>query len=96
MLSNSAGALPHCATLNVEANERCSWLLTHYAPGGSQSTGKEGEMIVRAVQSILKVAIVSTFRNMVYPVMQYSRTLQAWGMETPLMDVFESHEAPKL
>ena len=36
MVSNSVGALPHCATLIPEANERLSWLSTHYAPRGSQ------------------------------------------------------------
>ena len=39
MVSNSAGALPDRGTLIREANERLSWLLTHYAPGGSQRTG---------------------------------------------------------
>ena len=33
MVSNSAGALPHRATLIREANDRLSWLSTHYAPG---------------------------------------------------------------
>ena len=51
MVSNSAGTLPHCATLIPEANEKLSWLSTHYAPGGSQRTGDEEEKIVRAVKA---------------------------------------------
>ena len=49
MVSNSARAMPYCPTLIREANERLSWLLTHYAPRGSEWTGDEEEKIVRAV-----------------------------------------------
>ena len=52
MVSNSAGALPHRATLIHEANERLSWLSTHYAPGGSQWTGDEEEKIVCPVKAV--------------------------------------------
>ena len=41
MGSNSARALPHLATLIREANERLSWLSTHYAPRGPRWTGVE-------------------------------------------------------
>ena len=51
MVSNSAGALPHRATLICEANKRLSWLSTHYFPGGSVWTGDEEEKIVRAVKA---------------------------------------------
>ena len=51
MVSNSAGALPHRATLIREANKELSWLSTHYAPGEAQCTGDEEEKIVRAVQA---------------------------------------------
>ena len=52
MVSNSARAWPHRATLIPEANERPSWLSTDYAPGGSQWTGDEEEKIVRAVKAV--------------------------------------------
>ena len=45
MVSNSAGVLPHRATLIREANERLSWLSTHYAPGGFQWTADEEEKL---------------------------------------------------
>ena len=51
MASNSAGALPHCATLILEANQRLSWLSTHDAPGGSQWTKEEEEEILGAVRA---------------------------------------------
>ena len=51
LVSNSARALPHRSTLICEANERLSWLSTHYAPAGSQWTGDEEEKIVRAVKA---------------------------------------------
>ena len=50
MVSNSAGALPHLATLLHEAQERISWLSTHYASGGSQWTREDEQKIVRAVK----------------------------------------------
>ena len=91
MVSNSAGALRHRATLICEANERVSWLSTHYAPGGSQCTGEAKEKIVRAVKAAgPRVAMVSTFRS------KYCRMVEALGMDTPSKDVFASKEAPKL
>ena len=51
MVSNSAGALLHRATLICEANERLSWLLTHYAHGGSQWTGEEEEKLIPAMKA---------------------------------------------
>ena len=51
MVSNSAGALRHGATLIREANVRLSWLSTHYAPGGLQRTGAEEEKLVPAVKA---------------------------------------------
>ena len=51
MASSSAGALPHRSTLIRDAKERLSWLSTHYAPGGSQSTGEEEEKFVCAVKA---------------------------------------------
>ena len=40
MVSNSAGALPHPATLIRVANERLSWLSTHYAIGPEMRSRK--------------------------------------------------------
>ena len=51
MVSNSARALPHHATLIREANKRLSMLSTHYAPGGSQWTGDDEEKLVCAVKA---------------------------------------------
>ena len=50
MVSCSAGALPYCAVIIREANERLSWLSTHDASGGSQWTGDEEQKLVLAVK----------------------------------------------
>ena len=98
-VSNSARALPHCATLIREANERLSWLSTHYAPGGSQWTGDEEVRFVRAG----KVAGIKSKRGDGEHFQEYGLSRKAYcckieglGMDTLLTDVFASKEAPKL
>ena len=51
MVSNSAGPLPHRATLIGEASEKHPRLWTHYAHGGSQWTGDEEQKFVLAVKA---------------------------------------------
>ena len=91
--------MPHCATLIREANERLSWLSTHYSPGGSKWTGDEEEKIVRAVKA---AGIKSKGSNgehlQEYGLSReaYQRMMEALGMEVPLTDVFPSKEAPNL
>ena len=99
MVSNSGGALPHRATLIRDANERLSWLSTHYAPGGSQWTGDEGGKIVRAVKATgIKSKGSDAEHLQEYGLCReaYQRKMGALGMEIPLRDVFASKEAPKL
>ena len=99
MVSNSGGALPHRATLISEANERLSWLLTHYAPGGSQRTGDEEEKILRAV----KAAGTKSKGGNGEHLQEYGPSQDAYccmseglAMDTPSTDSFASKEAPKL
>ena len=98
MVSNSAGALPHRATLICEANERLSWPLTHYAPAGSQWTGQEEDKIVRTKAAGIKSKGSNGEHLQEYGLSRdaYCRMMEALGMETPLMDVFASLEVPKL
>ena len=99
MLSHSAGALPHRVTLIPEANERLSWLWTHYAPGGSQCTGDEEAKIVRAVRAAgitSKGSNEEHFQEYGLSREAYQQTMGALGMEIPLTDVFASKEAPEL
>ena len=99
MVSNSAGALRHRARLICEANERLSWLSTHYAPGGSELIGEEKEKIVRAVK---RAGIRSKSGNGEHLKEHglsgdaYCRTIEALGMDTPSTNVRASKEAPKL
>ena len=99
MVSNSAAALPHRATLFREANERLSWLSTHYAPGGSQWTGDEEEKIVRAVKAAKiksKGGDGEHFQEYGLSRDAHCRMMEGLGMGTPLTDVFASKKAPKL
>ena len=99
MVSNSVGELPHRATLILKANEKLSWLSTHYAPGASQCTGDEEEKIVRAVKA---AGITSKGGDGEHPQEYglsrdaYCRMMEGLGMDTPSTDVFASKEAPKL
>ena len=91
MVSNSAGALPHRATLIREANERLSWLSTHYAPGGSQWTGDEEEKIVCAVKAAgIKSKGGDGEHLQEYGLSRdaYCREMEGLGMDTPSTDVF--------
>ena len=93
MVSNSAGALPHRATLSREANERLSWLSTHYAPGGSGWTGEEEEKIVRAVKAAgigSKGGDGEHFQEYGLSREAYCPMMEALGMDTPSTDVFAS------
>ena len=99
IVSYSAGALPHRATLICEANERRSFLSPHYAHGASHSTGEEEEKFVLAV----KVAGVKSrgsigehFQEYGLSWDAYCQMMEALGMETPLPDVVPWKEAPKL
>ena len=86
MVSNSAGALPHLATLPLEANGRLSWLLTHYAPDGSQWTGDDEEKIVRAVKAAgieFKGSDGEHLREYGLSREVYQRMMEALGMEVP-------------
>ena len=99
MVSNSARALPHRATLIREANERLSWLSTRYAPGGSEWTGHEEERIVCAVIAAgIKAKGGDGEHLQEYGLSReaYQQMMQALGMQVPLTDVFASKEAPKL
>ena len=99
MVSNSAGALPHCAKLIREANERLSWLSTHYVPGGSQWTGDEEEKIVRAVKAAgIKSKDGDEEHLQEYGLFRdgYCRMMEGLGMDTPSTGVSASKEAPKL
>ena len=99
LVSNSAGTLPHPATLMGEANERLSWLSTQYARGGSQWTREEEQIIVCVVRAAgiqskgskrEHLQNYGPFRD------AYDRMMEAFGMETLLTDVFGSQEALKL
>ena len=99
MVSNSAGALPDRATLIRGANERLSWLSTHYASGGSQWTRDEEEKIIRAV----KAAGIKSKGGDGEHLQEYGlsrdadcRMMEGLGMDTPSTDVLASREAPKL
>ena len=99
MVSNSAGGLPQCATLIREVNESLSWLLTHYAPGGSQWTGDEEAKIVRAVKAArIKSKGSDAEHIQEYGLAReaYQRMIGALSMEIPLKNVFASKETPKL
>ena len=99
MVSNSAGALPHRPTLTREANERLSWLSTHYAPGGSQWTGDEEEKIVCAVKAAgMKSKGGDGEHLQEYGLSgdAYCRIMEGLGIDKPSTDVFASKEAPKL
>ena len=81
MVSNSAGALPHRATHIREADERLSWLSTHYVHGGFHWTKEEEEKIVPTVkpqESSPKVAMGSTSRSMVYPGLLIAKGWKPW------------------
>ena len=99
IVSNSAGALPHRATLIREANERLSWLSTHYAPGGSQWTGDEEEKVVPVVKA---AGIKSKGGNgehlQEYGLSRdaYCRMMEGFRTETPWTYVFASKKSPKL
>ena len=99
MVSNSAGALPHRATLVPEANRRLSLVATHYAPGGFQWTGDEEEKIVGAVKAAgikSKGGDGEHLQEYGLPQDAYCCMMEGLGMETPWTDVFSSKEAPKL
>ena len=99
MVSNSAGALPNCATVIPEAKKRLSWLSTHYAPGGSQCTGDEKEKIVRAVKAAgMKSKGGHGEHLQEYGLSRdaYCRMMEGLGMDTPSTDILASKEAPKL
>ena len=91
MVSDSAGSLPHSATLIREANGRLSWLSTHYAPGGSQRTGDEEEKILRAVKAAgIKSKGGDGEHLQEYGLSRdaYCRMMKGLGMDTPSTDVF--------
>ena len=99
MVSNQAGALPHCATVIREANDRLSLLSPHHAPHGSQWTGDEEEKIVRAVKATgIKSNGSDAEHLQKYDLSReaYQRTMEAFGMQIPLTAVFASNEAPAL
>ena len=99
MVSNSAGALLHRATVIPEANGRLSWLSTHYAPGGSQWTGDEEEKTVFAVGAAeMKSKGGNGEHLQEYGLSRdaYCCMMEGLGMDTPSTDVFASKEAPKL
>ena len=99
MVSNSAGALPHRATLIREANKRPSCLSTHYAPGGSQWTGDKEEKIVRAVKAAgIKSKGGDGEHLQDYGVSRdaYSCMMEGLGMNTPSTHVFASKKAPNV
>ena len=99
IVNNSAGALPHHVTRICEANERLSWLSTHYTPGGSKWTGEEDGNFVPAVKAAGIKSKGSTEEHLqaFSPSRDaYCRMIEALGMETPLADVFASQEAAKL
>ena len=99
MASNSAGALPHLATLIPKANEGLFWLLTHYAAGGSQWTGEEGEKIVGVVRAAgIKSKGSDGEHLQEYGLSRdaYCCVMEALIMETRLTDVFASQEAPEV
>ena len=97
MVSNSAGALPHRATFIREANERLSWLLTHYAPGGPQWTGDEEEKNLGAVKAAgIKSKVGNREHLQEYGLSRdaYCRMMEGLGMDTPLPDVSHQKRRP--
>ena len=99
MVGNSAGALPHRATLILEGNERLSWLSTHYTPGGSQCTRDEEEKIVRAVKAAgIESEGGDREHLQEYGLSRdaYCRMMEGLVLDTPSTDVFAPKEAPKL
>ena len=99
MVSNSAGALPHRATLIREANKTLSWLSTYFAPGGSQCTGDAEEKIVCAVKARgIKSKGGDGEHLQEYGLSRdaFCRIMEGLGMNTPSTDVFAAKEAPKL
>ena len=99
MVSNSAGALPHRATIIREANKMLSWLSTHYAPGESQWTGDDEEKIARAVNAAgIKSKVGDGEHLQEYGLYRdaYCHMMEGLGMDTPSTDVLASKEAPKL
>ena len=99
MVSISAGALPHRATLIRQANERLSWSLSHYAPGGSQWTRNEEKKIFGA----LKAAVIKSKGGDGEHLQEYDlspdascRIMEGLGMDTPSTDIIPSKKAFKL
>ena len=99
MVSNSAEALPHRATLIRQANERLSWLLTHCAPGGSQWTGNEEKKYGPAVKAggvRLKGGDGEHLQEYRISRDAYCRMIEDLGMDTLSTDVSALKEAPRL
>ena len=99
MVSNSAGALPHRATLMREANKRLSWLSIHYAPVGSRCTRDGEEKIVRAVKAAgiqSKGGVGEHLQEYGLSWEAYCCMMEGFGMDTPSTDVVASKEASKL
>ena len=99
MVSNSAGALQHHATLIRGANNRLSWLSTHYAHGGSEWSGDEADKIVRAV----KAAGIKSKGGDGEHLQEYGLSRDAFccmrkglGMDTTSTVLSASEEAPEL
>ena len=99
MVSNSAGALPHRATLIREANERSSGLLTTYAPTGSQRTGDEEEKNIGAVKAPrIKSKGGDRKHLQEYGLSRdaYCCMMKGLGTDTPTTDVPASEESSRL
>ena len=99
MVSKAIGALPQRATLVREDTVRLTWLSTDHAPGLSQWTRDEEEIIVRAVKTVR-----TNFNGdrgghlMEYGMAPqvYNRMVQQLGGKKPETDVFASPDALQL
>ena len=98
MVSNAIGALPHRATLVREDKQRLTWLSTDHAPGFSQWTGDEEEIIVRAVKTVSTKFNADRGGYLMESGMApqvYNRMVAQLGGENPETDVFASADAPQ-